>query len=853
MSHSLTHTRSLAHLPDWASSVFAAAVSIVSESSCSTSAEQSRTDRPVTTLQRVTSGRERTAKNDPPPSFAAGSIRSVLRRTCWSDGGLVDGVACAAWMNCSTGPKAGVQKARDHGSGGWGRWAPSATRTGTGTGTRTGTGTGELAARYVLRTVCSYEAQSCTVLSTVPVLRRIVQCSEVPARHPSLPRVDTRNTVFLSSPASAVQPEQNRTEQSRVNRLVVHPTPSTTTTTTAITSFLRPTYVDRRHSHTPSQSSRLPPRMTDNQQSHLNHLIQEHPHTPICRQSLHNPGNDSTPRSTHTRQPIAQKETMTPKLKPLLLPQLVEERRKRESSILDAEMDLSNSSFYSQSSSISDFPSPITPTFSGRGHMRYSSSASSIDSTFHSCVVDCPSSPTFVATKTGKRSLPDVKEEPQEREGDFDMLDEDELYDCLCDNHECLHRAASTAQSFEQLSTQQTMNYDLVEGFMSEGDSILSPRKRQRANEFSLTGLAGRFGTRLPSFSRKWRLRKDTSSASAIVETQRDRAVSRAASSRSSSISNPPRQVMDMSSEPQMPPTPARSIFGSREDVSPAIPIDIEKANDDILEREEKFATTPLLPPLMTDALTKEVAMQSPLQSPSVAEPHDPLSGTITPVDGITTPQLPGIPSPALSTKPSISSFHRSTISRPGHLIPTSDSPSIIIADPNDEWANKLGHANFTIYPEPYTPESFDLEACRQLRSNWDLARCNYTKHLVRTGEHYGVTSKTYQLTEEKWQSVDGIWRKYNEITITNTVESGGDAFATLKHNPLGDASSNNIMTRIPSLNDPRSQGRFPELGDEDIVGPMVQAAAQIQRSPSKKTKLIKFFTEKFPAGLGRP
>lgn len=175
--------------------------------------------------------------------------------------------------------------------------------------------------------------------------------------------------------------------------------------------------------------------MTIDQQSHLNHLIQEPPHTPTCRQSMHNPGNDSIPRSTLTRQTTitTQTDNMTPKLKPLLLPQMVEERRKRESSILDAEMDLSNSSFYSQSSSISDFPSPITPTFSGRGHMRYSSSGSSIDSTFHPCVADCPSPPTFVATKTGKRSLPDVVEEPQEREGDFDMFDnEDELYDCLC-------------------------------------------------------------------------------------------------------------------------------------------------------------------------------------------------------------------------------------------------------------------------------------------------------------------------------------------------------------------------------------------------------------------------------------
>lgn len=115
---------------------------------------------------------------------------------------------------------------------------------------------------------------------------------------------------------------------------------------------------------------------------------------------------------------------MSPKLKPLLLPQLVEERRKRES-MSDSEMDLSSASFYTQNSSASEIPSPVTPTFSTRGHLRYPSSASSIESS--------PSSPTFIGTKTSKRSLPDVQEEPQEREEDFDIFDdENELDYCLC-------------------------------------------------------------------------------------------------------------------------------------------------------------------------------------------------------------------------------------------------------------------------------------------------------------------------------------------------------------------------------------------------------------------------------------
>jgi len=126
---------------------------------------------------------------------------------------------------------------------------------------------------------------------------------------------------------------------------------------------------------------------------------------------------------------------MSPKLKQLLLPQLVEERRKRESMLSEAsEMDLSSASFHTEtSSSTSDIPSPVTPNYSSRGHFRYPSSNSSVESPFLGSTVDSPSSPTFSGTKASKRSLPDVQEEPQEKEGDFDMFDdEDDLYDCLC-------------------------------------------------------------------------------------------------------------------------------------------------------------------------------------------------------------------------------------------------------------------------------------------------------------------------------------------------------------------------------------------------------------------------------------
>lgn len=421
---------------------------------------------------------------------------------------------------------------------------------------------------------------------------------------------------------------------------------------------------------------------------------------------------------------------------------------------------------------------------------------------------------------------------------------------CIGDDRQCGHRDPAMAQSSIQLSTGPDFDYDLSDGFFSDSEVGGSPRfKKRREGDSPFSAMAMKLGTRFPSFTRKWSTRKASNTLSIIGSKTRSRATSRATSTRSSSTSNSIHYGAEQSNEAQLPPTPTKSIF---EESSAIAPIDIERANRDVTDREEHLASTPLLPPLMVEAAANnQQAVQSPLQSPSVAEPNDPFSGA-TGIDAIATPQLPGMPSPPLSTKPSVSSFHRANVvSRPGHLIPSSEIPPIHIADEHDEWARKLGHANFTVQPEPYVPSVFDIEACRRLRSDWDLARCNYTKHLVRTGEHYGVTSKTYAITEEKWAATDAIWKRNNDITIQKTVDSDGDAFSTLKHQSFG-SDSTNVMTKIPSLNDPQSQGKFPQLGDEDIVGPMVQAAAQLQRSPSKKAKIMRFFAEKFPVGLGR-
>ncbi|KAL8786090.1 MAG: hypothetical protein Q9195_008366 [Heterodermia aff. obscurata] len=95
-------------------------------------------------------------------------------------------------------------------------------------------------------------------------------------------------------------------------------------------------------------------------------------------------------------------------LRPLRLPQMVEARKKDEA-VMSSPI-----SVVSQSSHVSDLPSPTTPTFSIRGHGRFPSSSSSL-----------ASSPVVRESMDGfgsaKRPLTEVKEE--ERDDDLEMVD----------------------------------------------------------------------------------------------------------------------------------------------------------------------------------------------------------------------------------------------------------------------------------------------------------------------------------------------------------------------------------------------------------------------------------------------
>ncbi|KAK6071743.1 hypothetical protein SCUP515_07747 [Seiridium cupressi] len=508
---------------------------------------------------------------------------------------------------------------------------------------------------------------------------------------------------------------------------------------------------------------------------------------------------------------------MSPRLRPLRLPVLVEQRRKYEEYQSETESDSVRD--FDMIDTSSDLVSPVTPTFSSRGHLRYSSSTSSFETTPASS--EPPSSPTQPSHKAGKRILPDVQEEPVEHRTSIDDLDAlengafDDLYDCLCDEP-CIHRDHDMVRSASGFYTHgREPGFDF--GFLSDGDlnmTLRSSRKPRGGFESpSLAGLTQRMGNKFAGIT-QWRKRQASITQSPVSEFgfEHRPALSRAASSRSSSLSASVRYHPDRTNEPPLPPTPALSFYESSDSLVLPAPVNIEKAlnlDPAEIERDRSLATTPLLPPFMNEISTAPAtAHPSPLVSPKVAslpvmEPQSPLM------------------SPPLSTKPSVSSFHRVGMS--GELP--------VMQEEDETWCNLLGHANYTIMPSPYKPDLINLDTLHQFRAAWGTARINYTKHLARTGEHYGMTSKTYALTEAKWAETRALWRKHHDEVAQFIITSG--AADTL---PKFDED---VPTAVPHMD---TEGKFPERGDEDIVGPMIREATMLVRGEGADKKTPNFW-----------
>ena len=106
-------------------------------------------------------------------------------------------------------------------------------------------------------------------------------------------------------------------------------------------------------------------------------------------------------------------------LKPLRLPQKVEEERKRLSDSIDSPTSARQLRQLSRSSTLSDSTSPTTATVSTRGHSRLPSSTSSLASSpaMHDSIEGFGAS---------KRPLTDVREEPQDKDDDFEMVNAEE-------------------------------------------------------------------------------------------------------------------------------------------------------------------------------------------------------------------------------------------------------------------------------------------------------------------------------------------------------------------------------------------------------------------------------------------
>ncbi|TLD22666.1 hypothetical protein E2P81_ATG07859 [Venturia nashicola] len=473
----------------------------------------------------------------------------------------------------------------------------------------------------------------------------------------------------------------------------------------------------------------------------------------------------------------------------------------------------------------SDSSTPPTPTFSLRGHSRFPSSTSSLASSATSPVCENGD----VTGSATKLPMPKLTEEPTE-------LDESASEDYHGFQHSFSPYDLDSDDEGDH-STRTTVLlrdshfYDLdSELFGDDNDAARSRAlRRQKSSDSPLHSfsLSSKLGERFPSFSKRWRDRRPAKLVTGLgIQTV---PASRPASSRTSSAGSCHHfQSFDQNDE--IPATPAMSNAGDMS--TPVSPMDIVRPME-LPQQEQAFATTPLLPPMMNAPIEKQVHVQSPLQSPTIADPDKTLSmvSIVTPAQ---TPQMQArtsVSSPTLSTKPSMASINRTrTTTMPSPV--TMDTAPLFIADPNDEWSLKLGHANFTISPEPYLPEASNTQTCRVLFGDWETARANYFRHKHRVVEHYGGNSKTFKLTEQKWAAIDAEWRKYHDRVTSLAGYRSTDALPLMPAEPT-------MLTMIPTLNDPQSAGKFPKLGDQDIVGQMVQVAPQPQ-VPSKFSSFIK-------------
>ncbi|RMD40873.1 hypothetical protein DV735_g4257, partial [Chaetothyriales sp. CBS 134920] len=369
--------------------------------------------------------------------------------------------------------------------------------------------------------------------------------------------------------------------------------------------------------------------------------------------------------------------------------------------------------------------------------------------------------------------------------------------------------------------------------------------KRLRSDDHTQSTLSNRLSRVSSSLHRRWRNRSGPGPQLSVI-THIVAPGSRSESVVSSRVVSPASSAISRH-DVGLPPSPiatslAEALSGSAVEICPS----------PHGEREELVqASTPLLPPAFSElALQASPLFDSPLQSPSIA-PTIPFPSYHRYVESST---ITSLPSPPLSNKPSVVSI-RQARANTGATIANSDIPPLCLIDEgNDPWAQSLGHANFSIHPEPYLPEHVDLDSYQEFRANWDQARTNYAKHLARTIEHNGSTSKVSKLTQEKWAATDAQWKAYNKsltVTLSPVLKKLSNSDSDMQ-----DSQASTVLEKppshivIPAIHD--KGGKFPELGDGDIVGPMAVAPAKspdLTTPPSTPTshrrrQFFRFFTD---------
>lgn len=327
------------------------------------------------------------------------------------------------------------------------------------------------------------------------------------------------------------------------------------------------------------------------------------------------------------------------------------------------------------------------------------------------------------------------------------------------------------------------------------------------------------------------------SDTASIIERYDESLRSRANSATSTLVSPPMGSLSRRESRQSQ--SPARAAFEERIIEAGLAPLDIEKANNQGNVENERQATTPLLPPVMKGLPQpdNDVALSSPLQTPPVTNATESPAVTMTTVVN----PMSGLPSPPISNKPSLSSIQPQSGPTRGGSLDITQSMTTSMEEPTDEWADRLGHANFMIAPEPYMPDVCSMEAFNEHRCNWEDARRNFARHLVRTGEHYGLTSNIYQLTEQKWDGINDKWRIFHDRLATDLENKEGSPVSVNK------PDFHTVQAiKLPGLYD---KEKFPDLGDEDIVGPMSVVAPPsppTSQPRSRKRSFLRFLQDLF-------